>query len=417
MGDCLKDILYNILIQPIIFGENGDEIGLELLLNIYKLFQKFHKNKKYSPLFENIRQIFDQERKHDFFSCTDQRNRNPVKKYNCMEFNKVYNSDFFKKDKINKFNIDDEVDIPIDNKESKNFLDKKIWMRGKIKEIKNDEYIIQYGEEDDIINIPINDYNIYPVGKKTKDWDWRINLKKYDVIDCFDRGKWYPSTIVRVIEDEINGFKKVRYKVGFRLYPEHFKNPEDENDKCENHLDIWKQGYFSNNPESNSEKEKYYGNNENFDEIIPHYSKRIQKFNTYSKCQQKNLDYSFNNNFYFSNEKSNQMKIMNEKLQNDTEISLEELYDYEANGKKNCIIGKDKDFVSYYALLLKKMENEGSFNDFLEILKNEPNSEEIYNIFFILSNAFPYIHSGYFKENSKIIKDSLIKFINNLDNK
>lgn len=67
--------------------------------------------------------------------------------------------------------------------------------------------------------------------------------------------------------------------------------------------------------------------------------------------------------------------------------------------------------------ILKKMENEGSFNEFIEILKNEPNAEEIYNIFFILSNAFPYIHSGYFKENSKIIKDSLIKFINNLDNK
>ena len=50
MGDFFKDVLYNILIQPAIYGENGDEIGLELLLNIYKLFQKFHKNKKYAPL-------------------------------------------------------------------------------------------------------------------------------------------------------------------------------------------------------------------------------------------------------------------------------------------------------------------------------------------------------------------------------
>ena len=417
MGDFFKDVLYNILIQPVIYGENGDEIGLELLLNIYKLFQKFHKNKKYAPLFENIRQIFSQEKRHDFFTCTDQRNRNPIKKYNFMDFNKEYNSEFFKKDKINKFKVGDEVDIPIDNKDSKNYLDKKSWVRGRIKEIKDDEYIIEYGEEDETINISINDYNIYPVGNKTKDWDWRTSLKKYDVIDGFDRGKWYPSTIMRVIEDEINGFKKVRYKIGFRLYPQHFKNPEDENDKCENHLDIWRQGYFDNNPDSDSENEKYYGDKENFDEVIPHYSKRIQKFNTYSKCQQKNLNYSFNNNFYSSNEKINQMKIMNEKLQNDTEISIEELYDYETNGKKNCIIGKDKDFVCYYALFLKKMENEGSFNEFIEILKNEPNAEEIYNIFFILSNAFPYIHSGYFKENSKIIKDSLIKFINNLDNK
>ena len=63
MGDYLKDILSNILSQPVIFGENGDEIGLELLLNIYKLFQKFHKNKKYAPLFKNIRKIFDQKKK------------------------------------------------------------------------------------------------------------------------------------------------------------------------------------------------------------------------------------------------------------------------------------------------------------------------------------------------------------------
>jgi len=418
MGDCLKDILYNILIQPIIYGDNGDEIALELLLNIYKLFQKFHKNKKYAPLFENIRQIFSQEKKHDFFTCTGQRNRNPVKKYNCMEFNKEYNSDFLKKDKINnKFEIGDEVDIPIDNKNSRNFLDKKSWVRGRIKEIKNEEYIIEYGEEDETLNVSINDFNIYPIGKKTKDWDWRTSLKKYDVIDGFDRGKWYPSTIMRVIEDEVNGFKTVKYKVGFRLYPQHFKNPEDENDKCENHLDIWKQGYFSNTPDSDSEGEKYYGDKENFDETIPHHSKRIQKFNTFSRCQQKNLSFSFNNSFYSSNEKNNPMKVMNENLQNDTEISIEEFYDYEANGKRNCIIGKDKDFVCYYALFLKKMENEGSFNEFIEILKNEPNAEEIYNIFFILSNAFPYIHSGYFKENSNIIKDSLIKFINNLDTK
>ena len=418
MGDFLKDVISNILTQPIIFGDNGDEIGLDLLLNIYKLFQKFHKNKKYAPLYENIRQIFAKEKAHDFFSCTDHRNRNPVKKYNCIEFNKEYNSNFLKKDKINKkFTKGDEVDIPINNKDSKSFLDKKSWVRGRIKEIKNDEYIIEYGKEDETINVLINDYNIYPAGKKTNDWDWRISLKQYDVIDCFDRSKWYPSTIMRVIEDEVNGFKKVKYKVGFRLYPQHFKNPEDENDKCENHLDIWKQAFFSNSPIEDSDKKKYFGDQESYDEIIPHYSKRIQKFNTYSRCQQKFINYSSSNNYYSSNEKSNPMKLMNENLQNDTEISMEELYDYESNGKKNYIIGKNKDFISYYALFLKKIENEGSFTQFIEILKNEPNSEEIYNIFFILSNAFSYLHSGYFKENSKIIKDSLIKFINNLDSK
>ena len=410
MGDYLKDILSNILSQPVIFGENGDEIGLELLLNIYKLFQKFHKNKKYAPLFKNIRKIFDQKKKYAFFSYTDQRNINPVKKYNYMKFNKTYIPDFFKK-KIDKFKIGDEIDIQIDNKLSRQFLDKKSWVRGRIKEIKDDEYIVEYGEEDEAINLSKNDDYIYPLGNKTKDWNWRTSLKKYDVIDCFDRGKWYPSTIMRVIEDEINGFKNVRYRVGFRLYPSHFKNPENENDKCENHLDIWKQKNSENSFEFDSEKEKFYGDKENFDEIIPYHSKRIQKFNTYSRCQQKNIDYLFNS--YSLNGESNQMKKMNENLLND--ISIEELYEYEVNGKKNCIIGKDKDFICYYALFLKKMENEGSFNEFIEILNNEPNAEEIYNIFFIISNASQYIHMVYFKKNSKIIKDSLIKFINDLD--
>ena len=60
---------------------------------------------------------------------------------------------------------------------------------------------------------------------------------------------------MRVIEDEINGFKNIRYKVDFRLYPSHFKNPENENDKCENHLDIWEKELIS--LEFDSEKEKF----------------------------------------------------------------------------------------------------------------------------------------------------------------
>ena len=72
-----------------------------------------------------------------------------------MDFNKEYNSEFFKKDKINKFKVGDEVDILIDNKYSRQFLDKKSWVRGRIKEIKDEEYIIEYGEEDETINISI----------------------------------------------------------------------------------------------------------------------------------------------------------------------------------------------------------------------------------------------------------------------
>ena len=51
-------------------------------------------------------------------------------------------------------------------------------------------------------------------------------MKKYDVVDCFDRNKWYPATITEVKEMENNGYKNNIYNVAFRLYPKHFKNPD-----------------------------------------------------------------------------------------------------------------------------------------------------------------------------------------------
>ena len=99
---------------------------------------------------------------------------------------------------------------------------------------------------------------------------------------------------------------------------------ELKDDTYEKHIDIWKQGMSSDNLERDSEEEIYIGDKEGYDEIIPHFSKRIQKFNTYSKCQQNNINYSYNDsNFYSNNDNNNQMKLMNEKLENDTEICID----------------------------------------------------------------------------------------------
>ena len=144
-----------------------------------------------------------QKNSRTFFTCQDQRNNNPVKKYDFNKFNMVYNSEFEKNER-KKFEIGEEVDILIDNKYSREMLDRKSWVRGRIKDIQDNEYIVEYCEKDDEKRIPLNDYNIFPAGKKTADWDWRLNLKKYDIVDGFDRSMWYPSTIVNVIEEKIN---------------------------------------------------------------------------------------------------------------------------------------------------------------------------------------------------------------------
>ena len=245
MGDFMQEVLGNILIQPKIFGENGDEIGLGVLLNIFKLFLKYHKNSTYSPLFTKIRYIFHQDGgSNSFYSshkCEDDE-----KNYTFYNFNSKFCSGFEKNQ--NKFDVGDEVDISIENESSKTSLDKRAYIRGKVKEIEEDKYIIESCEDNDI-EMPKNEFNLSKKGTKTIDWDWRTNLKKYDVIDCYDRSRWYPATVVDVNEEENNGYKKVVYNIAFRLYVDHFKNPDDENDTYDKHIEMWKNDYSDDNIE------------------------------------------------------------------------------------------------------------------------------------------------------------------------
>ena len=411
MGQFMQEVLYNIIIQPKIFGQDGNKIGLELLLYIFKLFLKFHKNIKYSPLFEKIRYIFNQQSSNQFF--TNHKYEDEIN-YNFSYFNYQFCKDFEKLE-ANKFNKGDEVDFLTENYHSNSNLDRTVWIRGKIKDIQEDKYIVEYFDEDEK-EISKNEFNLLKVGEKTADWEWRSNLKKYDVIDCYDRLKWYPATVLDVEEEESNGYKKIQYNIAFRLYVDHFKNLEDENDTYDKHIDIWKNEYNQENLiRTDDEGQQYIGDNDNCSEKIFFTSKRIQKFNTYSAAQQKHLNQSQS---YNAMEESKEMKKLNNKLINDSSIFLDNYYYYELNGKKNYILGKSTtDFYYYYACLLKMMENENAFAEFIEILKNEPNTEEIYNIFYILTYCFPYLHKDYFKENSDIIKNSLINYINNLKEK
>ena len=423
MGDFIKDTVGYILRAYTIYGENGDRIGLEILLNIYKIFLKFHKNKKYAPIFEIIRGVFSHHtQKHNFFEGSFRDDKDSIKKYDYNKFNMEYNSEFSCNEKNEKkFEVNDEVDIPIEYDQAR-LIDKYCWTRGKIKSINEEEYTIEYHDNKEVKEkkISFSELNIYPSGTKTIDWDWRTNLKQWDIIDCYDRSKWYPSTVTSIEEEEDNdGIKYICYHIGFRIYPEHFNNLDDPEDIAKNHISIWN----STQLETDSRGEKYYGDREGFDEKIPMFSKRIQKFNTFSKYQLKNLNYSFNVpsmglNFSSSeSERSNPLKIMNDKLYSDTELSIDQFYKYEKDGKKNIIIGKTGYFSCFFGMLLKLMERENDFDQMMEILQDKPDSETIYTIFFILYNCFNYIHIDFFKEKAPILRSAVLEFINNLDDK
>ena len=166
------------------------------------------------------------------------------------------------------------------------------------------------------------------------------------------------------------------------------------------------------------EDDEYIGDPKNFSKHIEFYSKRIQKFNAYTSIQQKYLDYQYSSyNFGSNNDEKNPLKLLYDKLTNDTSISIDDFYNYEVDGKKNYILGKDNQFFYYYACLLKLIEKDNGFPEFIEILKDKPNTEEIYTVFYILTCCFPYLHKGYFIENSNILKTSLLDYINNLNEK
>ena len=417
----LKEVVDIILKSFKIYGNDGDEIGLDLLFNVYHIFTKFHKNEKYSPIYELIRTVFkNDESNHNFFDGNSNHVDNEVKKYDYSKFNLKYNSEF-KNQESKKFEVNDIIDIPIEYEKNRT-IDKYCWVRGKITEITDDEYIVNYWKDKEK-RISKSDVNIYPAGTKTTDWEWRTNLKKWDLVDCYDRSKWYPATIMDIKEEgEIEGIKFFNYQIGWRLYPEHYNNLEDPEDKPEKHLDLWT---TNKDIETDSKGEKFFGDRENFDEKIPYFSKRIQKFDTFSKLQLKYLNYNFMDpsamygyhSFSSDTDKSNPLKIMSDNLYNDTELIMDQFYKYEKDGKKNIILGKTKKFSCYFALLLKKIEEENGFEKLMEILQDKPNAEEIYTIFFILYHSFNYIHIDYFKEKMPILKKVTLEFINDLDAK
>ena len=410
-NEFIDSIIQNILIQSYVIGKDGDDIALDLLFQIYKLFSTFHK-KDYPVLFESIRKIFKNKNCISYFFPQNKINKpeiesNNKKRNTFSQFNQDFCSDFLKSKSEEIFKVGDKVDILVDYNDSRTDIDQTAWVRGIIKKVENGLYYIEYNGEETEITFPIGSHKVQPEGKKTQDWDWRTDLKKYDLVDVYDRDMWWPCTIVDVVEDiNKDGIKKVKYKIGFRLYLDHFINPQDPYDTLYEHASFWQ----DNNAKADEENQEYIGDDKEKDEEIYHFSKRIQKFNGYSEIQRQSRE-GGNDAF---------IATINADIANDNipeESSDNGLYLYENNKKRNIIVGKTENFSYYFACLLKKMENEGDFEKFIKIINEKPNQEELFTIFTIYLNSLDYIHSQYFEQNQEILKNSFFDYIENLDDK
>ena len=184
MGEFTKEVISNILIQPIVYGENGDDIALDLIFHYIKLFMHFHKNKEYSPLFEKIKKIFDKEN-YSYFRPHERNYKkelNPKKENTYEQFNNEFCSDFKKNIKETQtFNVGDKVDVLINHFKGGHSLDQNAWVRGIITDKNENEYTIEYPNNSSYnnkIKYPIDSPNVINEGIKTEDWEWRLNLKK-----------------------------------------------------------------------------------------------------------------------------------------------------------------------------------------------------------------------------------------------
>ena len=288
MGEFSKEVIDFTLRQDFIYGENGHDSALDMLFHFIKLFFKFHKNKEYSNLFENIRNIFNPSANY-FTSSQYKQEKNPKKLTTYEQFNEEF-CEKFKKEKISQevFNVGDKVDVLLKSKNTFREIEKKVWIRGTITEIEDGNYTIRYPHKEKYkeIKYPIGGKNVRGLGTMTPDWDWRLSLKKFEVVDCYEREKWFPGTVCEVIDYENNYGTYKEYKIGFRLYPEKFlENKDYDYDTFLAYTVFWDN---NNNPNDN-EGNSYYGDGENYDERIPFYSKKIQKFQTYSLIQKEAL--------------------------------------------------------------------------------------------------------------------------------
>ena len=171
-----------------------------------------------------------------------------------------------------------EVDVQIDLRKSYNpSQEKKVWVRGKVHKITENSVQIVTSDDPTPLTFGIGSFEFTTSGKMTQDHDWRINLKPGDMIDGYDRGKWYPSTVLSVKKEMVNGLPKIDTRIGFRVYIK----------ICENWADyrrIWPEKSLA----KDSNGDEYFGDSENMDETLPHYTKRIMKLNTMISSEFKN---------------------------------------------------------------------------------------------------------------------------------
>lgn len=196
----VKETISNLLKQSVIYGNKGDEVALSLLISYSKLFIKYCDQVNTKPyittLVENLKEVFDYSKSfYKEFGNIAQRvgGINNKKGFNSEKYNELLPR---LEKKTVEFKEGDYVDVLIDNSHERHYFNnKQVWVRGRVKEVLISCYIV-FTMEKSNIQIRKDSNEICEVGKMTVEYDFRTSLKENDVVDGYDRGRWYPATIL-----------------------------------------------------------------------------------------------------------------------------------------------------------------------------------------------------------------------------
>jgi hypothetical protein len=228
------------------------------------------------------------------------------------------------------------------------------WVRAKVL-YKDENYCkIRILHSNKEMKIPTHSILINDLNTHTKDFEWRITLKPFDVIACWDRARWFPATVLEVFPQKIysSGIQVFAYKIGFRIYPNVFKN-------YHKFQKVWMGEYYHGRIDE--EGRMFMGDVRGLDEFIPYYSPRIQK-----------LEFLLKNNLEGLMESRNQYNIKSFILE--TVVFRENVYENNFIFILISFLLKDKKFIQqqitniYFLRVLRMIINFLSKNDIIYFL-------------------------------------------------
>ena len=418
-----EEIITNILRERPVPGKGGDDIALTLLTNYILFYTKFYNEQQLIPLWSKVKFLFNQSA-HYFSQGNGHQYGNLM--YNPKRDITVeqYNSSI--PHIKNEFKPGDRCDIYLCNHHDKNEISKHNFLRGTIMNVDDDSYKIKTDIFPQEITRDKELCFIFPEGVLTNDWDWRLSLKKHDIVDCYQNGRYRPAMVLSVedIKDDneqssssSSSYIKKCFKIGCRILV----------DKCDNYKSYAKYYDSGDNIRTDYTQNKYIGESFQFDSDFDFYDLRIQKPNSKLKdikaTQQHSASsrYMNNTNPYFNRGGGGYGNSLFPSTNTEDEDNIiqtinDNYYIYvNEDGSKNYIIGKQRDFSYYYTSLLQLFGEHHGYEDLIAILNSEKlSSENIYLVFYIINISLPYLHKNYLIDNYTSLTQSALKYIDNL---